>query len=44
MTTCGTGLGKHVSWVATQQVSTHWLRYTTLTWVEHHFGYAVARA
>ncbi|SDP90834.1 Phage integrase family protein [Actinopolyspora xinjiangensis] len=37
-------LGRHVSWVATQQVSTHWLRYTTLTWVERHFGYAVARA
>ncbi|WP_090003855.1 hypothetical protein [Lentzea albidocapillata] len=22
----------------------HWIRYTTLTWVERHFGYAVARA
>ena len=31
-------------WVATQQVSTHWLRHTTLTWVERNFGYAVARA
>lgn len=30
--------------VAAQQVSTHWLRHTTLTWVERHFGYAVARA
>jgi integrase/recombinase XerC len=30
--------------VAAQQISTHWLRYTTLTWVERHFGYAVARA
>lgn len=30
--------------MATQQVSTHWLRHTTLTWVERHFGYAVARA
>ncbi|RAS58960.1 site-specific recombinase XerD [Lentzea atacamensis] len=37
-------LGKHLPWVATQQVSTHWIRYTTLTWVERHFGYAVARA
>ncbi|XVV15146.1 tyrosine-type recombinase/integrase [Actinoplanes sp. CA-131856] len=37
-------LGKHLSWVATQQVSIHWLRHTTLTWVERHFGYAVARA
>jgi integrase/recombinase XerC len=37
-------LGKHLSWVAAQQVSTHWLRHTTLTWVERNFGYAVARA
>ena len=22
----------------------HWLRHTTLTWVERNFGYAVARA
>lgn len=36
-------LGKHLPWVATQQVSTHWIRYTTLTWVERNFGYAVAR-
>jgi hypothetical protein len=31
-------------WVATQQISTHWLRHTTLTWVERNFGYAIARA
>jgi integrase/recombinase XerC len=37
-------LGKHLPWVATQQASTHWLRHTTLTWVERNFGYAVARA
>ena len=37
-------LGKHLPWVATQQVSIHWLRHTTLTWVERHRGYAVARA
>jgi integrase len=37
-------IGKHLPWVATQQVSTHWLRHTTLTWVERHFGYAIARA
>src|SRR5215468_4717159 len=37
-------IGKHVPWVATQQISTHWLRHTTLTWVERNFGYAVARA
>lgn len=37
-------LGIHLPWVATQQISTHWLRHTTLTWVERNFGYAVARA
>lgn len=37
-------LGRHLPWVATQQVSTHWLRHTTLTWVERNFGYATARA
>jgi integrase/recombinase XerC len=36
-------VGKNLPWVATQQISTHWLRHTTLTWVERHFGYAVAR-
>jgi integrase/recombinase XerC len=30
--------------VATQQISTHWLRHTTLTWVERTYGFAVARA
>ena len=37
-------LGKHLPWVAAQQVSTHWLRHTTLTWVERNFSYAIARA
>jgi site-specific recombinase XerD len=37
-------IGKYLPWVATQQVSIHWLRHTTLTWVERHYGYAVARA
>ncbi|WP_328469123.1 site-specific integrase [Actinoplanes sp. NBC_00393] len=37
-------IGKHLPWVATQQISTHWLRHTTLTWVERQFGYAIARA
>ena len=37
-------VGKHLAWVATQQISTHWLRHTTLTWVERNFGFAVARA
>jgi integrase/recombinase XerC len=37
-------IGKTLPWVATQQISTHWLRHTTLTWVERNFGYAIARA
>jgi integrase/recombinase XerC len=37
-------IGEHLPWVAVQQISAHWLRHTTLTWVERHFSYAVARA
>jgi integrase/recombinase XerC len=37
-------LGQHLPWVATQQVSMHWIRHTILTWVERHFGFAVAQA
>ena len=37
-------IGQHLPWVAAQGISTHWLRHTTLTWVERHFGYGVARA
>jgi len=37
-------LGRHLPWVAAQQVSIHWLRHTTLTWVERNYSYAVARA
>lgn len=37
-------IGNHLPWVAAQQISIHWIRHTTLTWVERHFGYAVARA
>jgi integrase/recombinase XerC len=37
-------LGHHLPWVATQQVSMHWIRHTTLTWVERHFGFATAQA
>ncbi|MGB3442749.1 MAG: site-specific integrase [Actinophytocola sp.] len=37
-------IGRHLPWVASLQVTTHWLRHTTLTWVERNFGYAVARA
>jgi integrase/recombinase XerC len=37
-------IGRQLAWVRTQQVSMHWIRHTTLTWVERNFGYAVARA
>ncbi len=37
-------LGGLLPWVAVQGITAHWLRHTTLTWVERHFGYAVARA
>jgi integrase len=37
-------IGRHLPWVATQQISMHWIRHTTLTWVERNFGYAIARA
>ncbi|MEO3781522.1 site-specific integrase [Micromonospora sp. B11E3] len=37
-------IGERLPWVAAQGISTHWLRHTTLTWVERHFGYGVARA
>ena len=37
-------IGRHLPWARTQQISMHWIRHTTLTWVERNFGYAVARA
>jgi integrase/recombinase XerC len=37
-------LGEHLPWVKTQQVSTHWIRHTILTWVERRFGFAIAQA
>jgi integrase len=37
-------LGQRLPWVAAQGISTHRLRHTTLTWVERHFGYGVARS
>ncbi|WIV53977.1 tyrosine-type recombinase/integrase [Amycolatopsis nalaikhensis] len=37
-------LGQQLPWVAAQGISIHWLRHTTLTWVERHFGYGIARA
>jgi len=37
-------LGRQLPWVATQQVSMHWIRHITLTWVERHFGFDTAQA
>jgi integrase/recombinase XerC len=37
-------IGRHLPWVRTQQISTHWIRHTTLTWVERNFGFAIAHA
>ncbi len=34
----------NLAWAGKLGVSAHWLRHTTLTWVERHYGYAVARA
>ena len=39
-----TRIGQHLPWVATQGISSHWIRHAILTWVERNFGYAVARA
>ncbi|WP_109526752.1 MULTISPECIES: tyrosine-type recombinase/integrase [Nocardia] len=36
-------IGEELPWAAAQGVSIHWLRHTTLTWVERTFSYAVAR-
>ncbi|MGY1868224.1 MULTISPECIES: tyrosine-type recombinase/integrase [Nocardia] len=36
-------IGETLPWVATQGITMHWLRHTTLTWVERTFSYAVAR-
>jgi hypothetical protein len=43
-TTSGTASASKSPWVAAQGISTHWLRHTTLTWVERHYGYGIARA
>ncbi|MGV9678841.1 tyrosine-type recombinase/integrase [Nocardia sp. NPDC003482] len=37
-------LGEELPWIALQGVTAHWLRHTTLTWVERTFNYAVASA
>jgi integrase/recombinase XerC len=36
-------IGRYLPWVYTQGISTHWIRHTTLKWVERNFGLAVAR-
>ncbi|CCF63608.1 tyrosine-type recombinase/integrase [Nocardia cyriacigeorgica] len=36
-------VGDELPWAAAQGMSMHWLRHTTLTWVERTFSYAVAR-
>ncbi|WP_116199102.1 tyrosine-type recombinase/integrase [Amycolatopsis circi] len=36
--------GQHLPFVRNQNISTHWLRHTTLTWVERRFGYGIAHA
>ncbi len=33
-----------LAWADAQQVSTHWLRHTTLTWVDRNFGFSMAHA
>jgi len=35
-------LGGHLPWLHTMGITAHWIRYTTLTWVERNYGYAVA--
>ncbi|MEV6255297.1 site-specific integrase [Nocardia sp. NPDC051911] len=37
-------LRARLPWAAALGVSAHWIRHTTLTWVEREFGMAVARA
>jgi integrase/recombinase XerC len=37
-------IGRELPWFRNHGISTHWLRHTTLTWVERNFGFAVAHA
>jgi integrase len=37
-------LGTHLPWITTLGITAHWIRYTTLTWVERNFSYGVAAA
>lgn len=39
-----TRIGLELPWVEKQQISIHWVRHTTLKWVERNFGFAVAQA
>lgn len=43
-TTIWSQIGKQLPWVKQQGITCHWLRHTTLTWVERNFGHAVAKA
>jgi len=38
-----TRIGRHLPWARTQQVSMHWIRHTTLTWVRVPPGNALRR-
>ncbi|MEV6276698.1 site-specific integrase [Nocardia sp. NPDC051832] len=36
-------IGREIPAVATHRISSHWLRHTTLRWVERNFGHSVAK-
>ena len=44
MTTCGPASAGTCPGSGPSRSARHWIRHTTLTWVERNFGYAVARA
>ncbi|WP_146060500.1 site-specific integrase [Amycolatopsis sp. CA-128772] len=35
-------LHHHLPWIGSMGITAHWIRYTTLTWVERNYGYAIA--
>jgi hypothetical protein len=37
-------LGRHLPWVITHNISMHWIRHTTLTWVERNYKFEIAVA
>ncbi|MFI6172950.1 tyrosine-type recombinase/integrase [Nocardia sp. NPDC051052] len=37
-------IGRYLPWVNRQQITAHWLRHTTLTWLERNLGFAIAHA